>query len=368
MIELRKMSICLPVFNQYEMVKKWIEQCIQYKGQDIEIIINDDCSQDDIQGLVKSFNDDRIQYYRNDTNLGHDLNIIQSFANSTTNFMFLFRTRDRIIPNMIPEIIRRIEDNPDLSYLTGGAIDEDGKERLHYKTEKYFRGKDAFEAHKKLYIHPSGCLFSKKYVDLLNIRDFILNHCDNKFGFLVHVLLRLQLAFSGDFEIISKPIWIYTHTYKAKDAAVNSAGNRISIYAPQYTEKRFENSMFWIKNMIPNKFRLSAYRWAYDLYLSEATWRFKEKNEDVFLLAHYDASQIYFNIRKERIKFNEIAKTVSIQCMGEEPSLLSAFYNHCIYRSFRNKTFEMAYFYFAKAIRKTRLINIYRYIRMKLSA
>lgn len=47
-----KISFCIPVYNQTELVRQCIRSIIEYKGLDIEIVISDDCSTENIEELV----------------------------------------------------------------------------------------------------------------------------------------------------------------------------------------------------------------------------------------------------------------------------------------------------------------------------
>ena len=230
------LSFCIPVYNQTEMVRECIGELLKYKGEDIEVVISDDCSTEDIEGLVKSFNDSRVKYFCNEVNLGHDLNIISSFRNAESDFAFLLRVRDRVLHTGIPLIIERIKSKPELAYLTGNAVDEKGNLRLAYHKESFSKGTEALERHMNAYLHPSGSMYSLKLLDLDAEEKFIRSHMDTKFGFLAHCMMRMELAVKGDFEFIcDAPIWQYTNTLNSKDVAVNSDKNKISVFAPVYT-------------------------------------------------------------------------------------------------------------------------------------
>lgn len=73
------LSICIPVYNQSSLLRVCLNELLRYKGNDIEVVVNDNCSEENLKEVIDSFNDNRLKYYRNETNLGQDLNIIQSF-------------------------------------------------------------------------------------------------------------------------------------------------------------------------------------------------------------------------------------------------------------------------------------------------
>lgn len=62
-----KYSILIPVLNSIETLPYTIETCIrQQEMDDYEVVVSDNGSDDDIKGLVDSFHDKHLRYYRND--------------------------------------------------------------------------------------------------------------------------------------------------------------------------------------------------------------------------------------------------------------------------------------------------------------
>lgn len=63
-------SIIIPTHNRSEYVKRAIQSCLDQTYEDIEVIVVDDASTDNTEGVVTSFSDERVTYVRNDENLG----------------------------------------------------------------------------------------------------------------------------------------------------------------------------------------------------------------------------------------------------------------------------------------------------------
>lgn len=308
------MSICIPAYNQSNLVRDCLARIVAYEGDDIEIVVNDDCSSEDLQEVVNNLNDDRIKYYRNSINLGHDLNILQSFRNSKSKYAFLLRSRDCLVPNAIGAIIKRIKENTEMSYLTGSAIDEDGKARLVYrKNLRYSKGKEALDAHKWLYVHPSGSLYAIHLLDFDRIERFLENQFTHKYGFVIHTIIRLELALRGNFEIMSNFIWQYTHTVRATDTAVNSAENKESVYSPRLSLERFNAEMKWANLVVPDRYKTDVFKTITKLYLMMVTWEFKLINEEPSMHRHYNTKKMNFSIKEERSNFYNLAKAFSME-------------------------------------------------------
>lgn len=295
-------SFCIPVFNQLELVKRCVASISAFKGNEIEIIVNDDCSTDDLLELVVSFNDSRIKYFRNKQNLGHDLNILESFKKAKGKYVFLLRSRDYIVSNAIPNLVETLS-NSDCMFATPTCLDEKGKPRYKYSNKIIKRGKPTMNAHFKLYVHPSGCIYKNDFSVFCKVEDFIKSNIDSKYGFLAHSLLRLFFSQKGDFQLIDVPTWVYVDTRNQTDVAVNKLENNKSTYDPEYTEKRFLYEVKWANLVIPITYSNSYFLKLYAYYLENITWGFKYKNNDKNMQKHYQYKKRKFSALKENKLF-----------------------------------------------------------------
>lgn len=62
-------SVLLPVFNGEEYIKQTIASILNQSYSNFELIIINDCSIDQTENIVQSFDDDRIRYYKHAENL-----------------------------------------------------------------------------------------------------------------------------------------------------------------------------------------------------------------------------------------------------------------------------------------------------------
>lgn len=107
------LSIVIPTYNRAIYLKRGLNSLIAYKGDDIEIIVQDDCSPDNTSEIVKSINDSRIRYYRNEVNLGLGPNVIDILNRVTGKYVYYITDDDFIFPDAIEKIKKFIiEYNP----------------------------------------------------------------------------------------------------------------------------------------------------------------------------------------------------------------------------------------------------------------
>ncbi|MDE6007407.1 MAG: glycosyltransferase [Muribaculaceae bacterium] len=64
-------TIMIPTYNQEEYISEAVQSALKQDYKNLEIIVADDCSDDNTEAIVKKFdNDPRLRYVRNPVNLG----------------------------------------------------------------------------------------------------------------------------------------------------------------------------------------------------------------------------------------------------------------------------------------------------------
>lgn len=111
-----KYSIGIPAFKG-RFLEECIDSILSQTFTDFELIIVNDCSPDDILGIVTKFNDSRIKYYENEINTGAE-NVIDnwnkclSFAKG--HFFILMGDDDKIDSDYLNEFDKLIDRYPEL--------------------------------------------------------------------------------------------------------------------------------------------------------------------------------------------------------------------------------------------------------------
>lgn len=65
-----KISVIMPVYNAEKYLKEAIDSILEQTYSDFEFIIINDCSSDDSEEIIMSYDDERIVYLKNEENLG----------------------------------------------------------------------------------------------------------------------------------------------------------------------------------------------------------------------------------------------------------------------------------------------------------
>ena len=87
-------SIIMPTYNCAKFIKETIESVINQTYQNWELVIVDDCSQDNTEEVVKKFNDERIKYYKLEKNSGAAIARTTAMKMATGNYMAFLDSDD----------------------------------------------------------------------------------------------------------------------------------------------------------------------------------------------------------------------------------------------------------------------------------
>ena len=311
-----ELSICITAYNQKDFIKWNISNILQSKCDNFEIVIQDDCSTENIEEIAYSYNDSRIKYYRNSVNLGHDSNILRGIKNCKSNYVFLLRSTDTLIANEIETIIEFIKDNPYIGYCRFSCLDDYDKERLIQKNIIASKGNESVLLHSRLLIHPSGELYNKAYFSENDyiIFDRYLNRyfSDNK-KFIVHVMMREKLAIYAGIASSSYIVWKYTYTDKRKDIAQNKSSNGLGIYHPSYQYKRLECELNYVVRELSGAGRTELIKEIIHRYAKQIIFLYWFINKNKKMQQHYAFEASEFSPLKELSIYKKAVSFIAAQ-------------------------------------------------------
>lgn len=138
-----KIDILLTTYNtKIEYLKMQIDSILNQTYKNFKLIISDDCSSEqEVIKILKQYEkqDNRIELYLQEKNLGYTKNFEFVLTKSTANYIAFSDHDDIWYPNKIEESLKILkEKNVDLVYCDAKQIDENGKV-LH---ESYLRYKN----------------------------------------------------------------------------------------------------------------------------------------------------------------------------------------------------------------------------------
>ncbi|MBF2066720.1 MAG: glycosyltransferase family 2 protein [Calothrix sp. C42_A2020_038] len=108
-------SVITPTYNRPEYLKQALTSAVNQTYQNIEIIVSDNCSPESPQAIVESFNDPRIRFYRNSSNLGMLVNTITAFKYARGKYVASLLDDDMWEPDYLAKLVPLLEQNPDVA-------------------------------------------------------------------------------------------------------------------------------------------------------------------------------------------------------------------------------------------------------------
>lgn len=122
-------SIGIPTYNRADkFLRPAIECALAQTWQDLEIIVSDNCSTDNTEEIVRSYEDPRLEYVRQRENIGANNNFNFCVQHARGNYFLLFHDDDAIDPDMVESCMAAVGDNPNVGLIRTGTrlIDDSG--------------------------------------------------------------------------------------------------------------------------------------------------------------------------------------------------------------------------------------------------
>lgn len=105
-------SVCIPVFNRKDMLRACLHSVVRQSLMDIEIIVTDNCSEEDLAEVVREIDDPRIRYHRNSKNIGGGRNFIRAASLAKGKYIKFLCSDDLLLPNCLDEAVKELESYP----------------------------------------------------------------------------------------------------------------------------------------------------------------------------------------------------------------------------------------------------------------
>ncbi len=110
-----KISVLMPVYKtDKKYLREAIESILSQTFEDFEFLILDDCPNDDRKEIVKSYNDPRIKYFKNDQNLGITPSRNKLIEISTGEYLAIMDHDDISLPTRFEEQVKFLDDHPEV--------------------------------------------------------------------------------------------------------------------------------------------------------------------------------------------------------------------------------------------------------------
>lgn len=114
------LSICIPTYNRAQLLKRCVNSILASNNEKIEIIISDNASTDNTSEILASFQDERIKYHRNETNIGGPRNSIEVLKLAKGKWIFILTDDDYLLPGALEKIIKILKSKDEIGVFLSG--------------------------------------------------------------------------------------------------------------------------------------------------------------------------------------------------------------------------------------------------------
>lgn len=114
-------SICIPTYNRADMVGMAIDSALAQSYQNIEVLVVDNASQDNIESVVAGYHDSRLKFYKNSKNLGLFGNFNRCVELSRGEYIHILHSDDFIDPHFTETCVEFLESHPNVA-MTFGSV------------------------------------------------------------------------------------------------------------------------------------------------------------------------------------------------------------------------------------------------------
>lgn len=113
-----KVSVLMPVYKTNEIyLKEAIESVLGQTFSDFEFLILDDCPTDDRESIVKSYNDKRIKYFKNEENLGITPSRNKLIDMAKGEYLAVFDHDDICLPERFAKQVEYLDTHPNVGVV-----------------------------------------------------------------------------------------------------------------------------------------------------------------------------------------------------------------------------------------------------------
>ena len=116
-----RITVTIPTYNRAHLLPDAIRSVLEQSVTDLEVFVSDNASTDDTASVVASFEDPRIHYVRNETNVGHLANMSKGFRLGTAPFVTILPDDDVMLPGNLERKVALLEQHPDVGLAHSSA-------------------------------------------------------------------------------------------------------------------------------------------------------------------------------------------------------------------------------------------------------
>ena len=192
-------SFVIPSYNRARLTRRIVDNILAYPGEDIEVVVADNASPDDTVQRLREVRDERLVLIENEKNIGGTGNMTESLKYGKGKYLFVALSRDGIIAERIPALIRFLREK-EHSVVYCGNDSETKQENRTWR-----RGKQALKKFGYATLHPTGMIFERERLMKI-IGGITPEEAKEKYLYFPHDFWMAEMALNGDAETYGERI------------------------------------------------------------------------------------------------------------------------------------------------------------------
>lgn len=167
-------SIIMPSFNTGRFIKKTINSVLNQTYKNWELIIVDDCSNDNTDEIVNNINDSRIRYFKNRSNVGAALSRNKALKEARGKWIAFLDSDDLWEKDKLEKQIKFMQVNGYKFTYTDYRVNLNGKWMPYINTAPNKITK--IKLYNYCYFSTITVMYDREYVGLIQIEDLKKNN------------------------------------------------------------------------------------------------------------------------------------------------------------------------------------------------
>lgn len=277
------LSFCISTYNRADKIFKLINDILKYQGDNIEVIVSDNCSTDDTILKLSKIQDNRFRFFVNSPNIGAIPNYMKAISEGKGEYVFFSTDKDSISVSGIYELINFFSNH---TYIVGGYSKLDVCQKA--KEIIFNQGIDSLSNLAYLSYHPTGYFFKNERLKKL---DVLKNYTDfKKVGVFPFEFIIAELSMQGKTAMVELPLFYMETMEEVKNVkSFSYSGSKNNLYF--FPDQRFLMSKKYIKHLLSLKLsnieRKTMIRKIFQYGLSSVTLGYKLMLENKTVCDHY---------------------------------------------------------------------------------
>lgn len=134
-------TIAIPTYNRADkFLRETLTCALNQTYNNIEILVSDNCSTDNTEEVVRSFDDPRLVYYKQEENLGSYGNMNFLLEKAKGDYFHMYHDDDRIDKDFIESCLKAADYSTDKSLIMAGSRAIDGQGKILNERENSAKG------------------------------------------------------------------------------------------------------------------------------------------------------------------------------------------------------------------------------------